>query len=105
YADLNFLIPELVQTIDYKKGPYSADVGDFGSAGAIDIHYADRHAHGLLSLEGGQYGYGRGVLADTFTLAQTRLTAALGLEHNDGPWVRGDDERKIDGVLRYAGGD
>src|SRR5438874_10232064 len=40
YTDLNFLIPELVQRVDYFKGPYFASKGDFASAGAADIHYA-----------------------------------------------------------------
>ena len=37
YSDLNFLIPELVQRIDYKKGPYFASEGDFASAGSARI--------------------------------------------------------------------
>ncbi len=37
--DLNFLIPELIQKIDYGKGPYFANVGDFGSAGWENIQY------------------------------------------------------------------
>ena len=41
YTDLNFLIPELVARIDYRKGPYYADEGDFASAGAADIWYAE----------------------------------------------------------------
>ena len=36
YTDLNFVIPELIQTIHYRKGPYYAEVGDFGSAGAAE---------------------------------------------------------------------
>ena len=35
YSDLNFLIPELIGSMDFRKGPYFADVGDFGSAGAV----------------------------------------------------------------------
>ena len=105
YADLNFLIPELVEDVAYRKGPYYADVGDFGSAGAFDIQYFDKLPNGLLRLEGGQTGYGRGVLADTVGLGAGDLLYALELEHNDGPWVKGDDERKIDGVLRYSRGD
>ena len=42
YTDLNFLIPELVDRIDYRKGPYSASVGDFASAGSADILYRRR---------------------------------------------------------------
>ena len=39
YSDLNFLIPELVDHIDYRKGPYFAKNGDFGAAGSADIAY------------------------------------------------------------------
>ena len=35
YTDLNFIIPELVSEVDYKKGNYYANVGDFGSAGGV----------------------------------------------------------------------
>jgi TonB dependent receptor/TonB-dependent Receptor Plug Domain len=104
YADLNFLIPELVDQVHYKKGPYYADVGDFGSAGAFDIHYYDQLPSGLARVEGGQYGYGRGVLANNAGLGEGNLIYALELEHNNGPWVNKDNERKIDGVLRYASG-
>jgi hypothetical protein len=105
YADLNFLIPELVQQESYKKGPYYADVGDFGSAGAIDLQYYDVLPRGFATLQGGQFGYGRAVLADNAGIGDGNLIYALEVEHNDGPWVKGDDERKLDGVLRYTGGD
>jgi hypothetical protein len=105
YADLNFLIPELVQQENYKKGPYYADVGDFGSAGAINLQYYDVLPRGFATLQGGQFGYGRAVLADNAGIGDGNLITALEVEHNDGPWVKGDDERKLDGVLRYTGGD
>ena len=56
YADLNFVIPELIERVDFKKGPYYADVGDFGSAGAFNIHYYDSLPSGVARLEGGQVG-------------------------------------------------
>ena len=104
YSDLNYLIPELVERVDYKKGPYYADVGDFGSAGAINIRYYDKLPSGFVRVEGGQYGYGRLVAADNASLGDGNLIYAGEIEHNDGPWVKGDDERKIDGVLRYTTG-
>ena len=104
YADLNFLIPELIQQVDYEKGPYYADVGDFGSAGAFDLRYDDKLPSGLLLLEGGQTGYGRVVLARDLGIGANTLLVAVQAEHNDGPWSRGDDERKLGGVLRYSGG-
>ncbi len=39
YSDLNFLIPELVDRIEYRKGPYFAKTGDFSAAGSADILY------------------------------------------------------------------
>lgn len=105
YSDLNFAIPELIQRVDYKKGPYYADVGDFGSAGAFDIHYYDVLPSGIARIEGGQFGYGRAFLADNAGIFAGNLVYALELEHNDGPWDRGDDARKIGGMLRYAEGD
>jgi hypothetical protein len=105
YSDLNFAIPELIQRVDYKKGPYYADVGDFGSAGAFSLHYYDVLPSGIARLEGGQFGYGRAVLADNAGIGAGNLLYALEVEHNDGPWVKGDDARKLDGVLRYSQGD
>src|SRR5256712_11407591 len=56
YTDLNFLIPELVQRVDYFKGPYFASKGDFASAGAADVHYAESLPENLMTLTGGNFG-------------------------------------------------
>src|SRR5262249_55097258 len=105
YSDLNFVIPELIQRVDYKKGPYYADVGDFGSAGAFSIRYYDVLPTGIARIEGGQFGYGRVMTADNAGIGSGNLIYALELEHNDGPWATGDDARKVSGMLRYAEGD
>src|SRR5712692_7941085 len=105
YSDLNFLIPELVSGIQYKKGPYYADEGDFATAGAINVNYADARERPLFKLEGGGEGYGRALLAGSTRLGQGQLLGALEVFHNDGPWMRGDDYRRINGVLRYSQGD
>jgi outer membrane cobalamin receptor len=41
YTDLNFLIPELADQITYTKGPYYADVGDFGAVGSVRVGLRD----------------------------------------------------------------
>jgi len=102
YADLNFLIPELVERVSYKKGPYYADVGDFGAAGAFDIRYYNRLPAGLARLEGGSGGYGRLLLADNADVAGGTLLYAGEIAHDDGPWTRGDDTRKYNGILRFT---
>ena len=105
YSDLNYLIPELVEQVDYKKGPYYADVGDFGSAGEINLQYYKALPTGFMKAEVGQYGYGRLVAGDNAHIGDGNLIYAGEFEHNDGPWTKGDDERKLDGVLRYTIGD
>ena len=41
YTDINFVIPELVQSIEYRKGVYYADTGNFSAAGAVNMRYRD----------------------------------------------------------------
>jgi outer membrane cobalamin receptor len=104
WTDLNFLIPELSARLDYKKGPYSASEGDFASAGATAITYANRLTQGIASVTTGQNGYGRALLADAPELAGGSLLYALEALHNDGPFTRGDNYRKLNAVLRYSQG-
>jgi len=40
WADLNPLIPELISSVHYRKGPYYAADGDFANAGSANIYYA-----------------------------------------------------------------
>src|SRR5450830_916153 len=105
YSDLNFLIPELVQRIDYKKGSYFADEGDFSSAGAAHIGLSDQLKQGIASLTAGSYGYQRGVLADSFAAAGGTLLYGLEVSRNNGPWQTPEQVRKYSGTLRYSHGD
>jgi hypothetical protein len=89
----------------YKKGPYSADVGDFGAAGAFNIRYYDTLPAGVARLEVGQFHYERGVIANNAGVGSGNLIYALELEHYDGPWELPNDERKLSGVLHYTLGD
>jgi len=102
YSDLNFLIPELVQRIDYRKGPYFASDGDFSSAGSARLLLRDSLARGLASLTVGGNGYARALLADGLALGAGQLIAAVELHGNDGPWQQPERLRKFNSVLRYA---
>ncbi|WP_080753361.1 TonB-dependent receptor [Janthinobacterium lividum] len=104
YSDLNFLIPELVQRIDYKKGPYFASEGDFSSAGSARIRLADKLPEGQASVSVGQHGYVRGVVADSFAAGQGTLLYGLEVNRNNGPWDVPERVRKYSGVLRYSQG-
>ncbi|WP_454775137.1 TonB-dependent receptor [Janthinobacterium tructae] len=104
YSDLNFLIPELVQRIDYKKGPYFASEGDFSSAGAARIRLADKLPQGQASVSVGQHGYWRAVVADSVAAGQGTLLYGLEVNRNNGPWDVPERVRKVSGVLRYSQG-
>lgn len=66
YTDLNFLIPELVEAVRYKKGAYSADKGDFSAAGAADMSLVSALDRGILQATPGEDGYRRALVADSF---------------------------------------
>jgi TonB dependent receptor/TonB-dependent Receptor Plug Domain len=105
YTDLNFLLPELVQRIEYRKGPYFAKSGDFASAGAADIHYRTRldEAFGQVSL--GENGYRRGVVGGSIDLSPgLTLLGALETLRNDGPWTVPERLRKTNAVFTLSGG-
>ncbi|MEG3154265.1 TonB-dependent receptor [Sphingomonas sp. RB1R13] len=104
WSDVNWLIPELAGTLDYRKGPYSAEDGDFAAAGSVSVHYVDTLPKTLVSLGVGENGYRRGLVAGSTTVPGGKLLYALELFHNDGPFTRGDNFRKINGVLRYSRG-
>ena len=104
WTDLNFLIPELATRLEYRKGPYYAAEGDFASAGAVSVIYADKLERGIASLGLGQNGFRRVLLADSPKAGDGHLLYALELHHNDGPFVRPDDYKKTNGVLRYSQG-
>jgi hypothetical protein len=104
WTDLNFLIPELSVRLDYKKGPYSAEEGDFASAGTASVVYANRLLQGVASVSAGQNGYGRALLADSVDTQRGSLLYAVELLHNDGPFTRPDDYQKLNAVLRYSEG-
>ncbi|HCU84158.1 MAG TPA: TonB-dependent receptor, partial [Methylophilus sp.] len=105
YTDLNFLIPELVSHLHYKKGPYSAEEGDFSSAGAAHLHLLNQLPQGIASLTVGSYDYQRMLLANSVALQQGHLLYALDVNHYDGPWQVAEGVRKYNGLLRYSEGD
>ena len=104
WSDVNWLIPELAGTLDYHKGLVAAEDGDFAAAGAVNVHYVDKLPKTLVSLGVGENGYRRGLIAGSSGAAGGNLLYALELFHNNGPFTKGDNYRKINGVLRYSRG-
>jgi hypothetical protein len=105
YSDLNFLIPELVSGVQFRKGPYFAEEGDFSAAGASHIRYTNSLDQPLFRVSAGGDGWARALGAASPRVGAGRLLVAGEATRNDGPWVRGDDYRRLNGVVRYSVGD
>ena len=105
YSDLNFLIPELVDRIEYRKGPYFAKNGDFASAGSADIVYRHTLDAPFVAVTLGERGYRRSVGAGSFEIAPgVQLLGAVELQRNDGPWTVPEGLHKSNAVLTLSGG-
>ncbi|HET9237741.1 MAG TPA: TonB-dependent receptor [Oligoflexus sp.] len=93
YTDVNFLVPEILERVEYSKGPYAAEVGDFSGAGHVQLQTRDEFPHGLLKYTSGSYDYHRLLLLDTVPFGQhSRFSYALEGTRYQGPWS-GVDER------------
>ena len=104
YADINFLIPELVQSVNVRKGPYFADKGDFASAGAVGIDYVNKLPKNIAEVTFGSFGYQRALAAGSTAVGDGTLLAAFEANKYNGPWDVPDNVRKLNGVLRYSQG-
>ena len=104
YADSNFLIPELVSGVQFRKGPYYAENGDFSSAGSANINYFNVLERPIVSVTGGSFDYGRFLGAASPRVGRGNLLAAFEWERDNGPWVSPNNKDKFNGVVRYSQG-
>lgn len=105
YLDLNPLIPELLKTVGFRKGPYYAEVGDFGTVGQVDLKYVDSLEQGLAKIEGGMFDYQRALVADSIALGAGQLLLGGEYLRDNGPWVNDNNLHKVNAVARYSAGD
>jgi hypothetical protein len=104
YSDMNTVMPEFVQRVNFEKGPYYADVGNYGSAGSVHLEFFKALPHNFVEVEGGMYGYGRGVFGISQKLGQGTLLYGGEVYHDDGPWTRPDNYLKLNGLMTYSQG-
>lgn len=91
YLDVNGIIPETVEGIDYRKGPYFADLGDFSLAGASFINTIDSLERNFVSAEAGKYGWGRYVGGYSQEINDGTLSLIGEYKNYDGPWQHSED--------------
>ncbi len=105
YSDMNTVIPEFVERVDWEKGPYYADVGNYGSAGSAHLVFYKVLPEDFVTVEGGMYGYERGVAGFSQRLGPGNLLYGGEVYHEDGPWVHPDDYSKFNSLMTYSQGD
>ncbi len=108
YMDLNFLIPELVSSLQYRKGSYAAEDGDFVTTGSTRISYTRGLDAPFIEASIGPNAYRRGLAAGSTKLGDNKawqLLAALEASRYDGPWEQPEGLHRGNGVLRLSTGD
>ena len=103
YADLNFLIPELISVVNIRKGPYFADEGDFSSVGSVHINLLGS-IKSMALITVGSFGYRRGFGVTSTKIGDGTLLVAGEAATYNGPWDNPDSLRKLNGVARYSQG-
>lgn len=83
YADLHFVIPELIERVDFKKGPYYADKGNFTTAGWVDFRTRNVLDKNFVKVEAGQFNTYRAVGA-------FNLLGQKAKERNESMYVGGE---------------
>ena len=102
YTDLNFLIPELVDYIDYRLGVYHTELGDFGSAGGAELHLMRKLDRSFATADAGEHGLARLAMGTSTRIGNGDALFGGELKAYDGPWMLAERIRKVSGVARYS---
>lgn len=107
YADLHFLIPELIANVNFNKGPYFADKGNLATAGYVAFKTKDYLETNFIKAEAGQFSTYR--VAGGINLLSKQYQA----KHNQSLYIGGEysftkgffespqNFNRINGILKY----
>lgn len=103
YSDINWLIPETVNYVNYRKGTYDADQGDFSTAGAVSMTYFNVFPQDIASVSAGPYGQARTLVAASPSVGRNgHLLYALEYAHEDNSALARDNYRKYNALVRFS---
>jgi hypothetical protein len=108
YADLHFVIPELIDKVNFNKGPYYADKGNFTTAGFVEFKTKDYLENNFAKIEGGQFSSFRAITGiNLLTLKGDRRNQSLYFA-GEGSFTKGYFESpqnfsRFNGMLKYHG--
>lgn len=103
YTDLNFIIPETIGKMRYKKGAYHAEIGDFSGAGSASFETVNKLANNTASVTLGENNYQRALLMADIKSHQGNTVLALEGNRHDGPWRDIDEDiQKTNLLLKHS---
>jgi outer membrane receptor protein involved in Fe transport len=105
YSDMNTVIPEFVERVDAEKGPYYAEVGDYGSAGNAHVVISKTLSQDFIQVDGGMYQFARFVFGVSRKVGAGNLLYGGEAYHDGGPWVHPDNYYKFNGLMTYSRGE
>ncbi len=105
YADLHFLIPETIKDIDFGKGSYYADKGDFNTSGYVNFTTFDKLEKNLFKLEGGSFNTFRAVTMINLLNKEAdekNFYVASEFNYSDGPFDIKQNFNRINVLAKYS---
>lgn len=105
YADMNFLIPEFIERLDYQKGPFDVRMGDLTTAGSAEFSLVNSLERGFAGVTIGENEYFRTVFGDSIKAGSGTLTFGGEANYSNGPWVLEEDAHRFNGIVRWHTGD
>ncbi|MBC7827161.1 MAG: TonB-dependent receptor [Chitinophagaceae bacterium] len=108
YADLHFVIPELIDKVNFNKGPYFADKGNFTTAGFVEFKTKDYLENNFLKVEGGQFSTFRGIAGLNLIKPKGDRRDQSLYFAGEGSFTKGffespQDFSRFNGILKYHG--
>jgi hypothetical protein len=108
YADLHWVIPELIDKVNFNKGPYFADKGNFTTAGFVEFKTKDYLENSFLKLEGGQFNTYRAIMGINLIKPRGDRRSQSLYFAGEGSFTKGffespQDFSRFNGILKYHG--
>lgn len=108
YADLHWVIPELIEKVNFNKGPYFADKGNFTTAGFVEFKTKDYLENNFLKVEGGQFNTYRAITGINLIKPNGDRRAQSLYFAGEGSFTKGffespQDFSRFNGTLKYHG--
>ena len=109
YADLHFVIPELIEKVNFNKGPYDAEKGNMATAGYVEFQTKNFLEKSFVKLEVGQFNSVRAITGINLLDAKKNKDKTQSLyfggeaSYTDNFFESPQHFNRFNGLLKYHG--